>query len=168
MPKALARTPDGSSWLHRATAALFDGGCDDVIVVLGAMAEAAIHLVPGDARIVIARRWGEGQSASLLEGLEACASSDGVAVVVTLVDLPDLDAGGVGRILEGAGAGSLRRASYGGLPGHPVLIGRDHWAAVADGLLGDVGAARYLAEHDARWVDCSDLGGGMDVDESSA
>ncbi|MDX6231097.1 MAG: hypothetical protein QOH68_45 [Nocardioidaceae bacterium] len=168
MPKALARTPDGSPWLHRAAMALYDGGCDDVIVVLGAMAEAAIHLVPVDARIVVARRWGDGQSASLLEGLEACAASDGSAVVVTLVDLPDLDAGAVGRVLAGTGSGSLRRASYDGAPGHPVLIGRDHWDAVANRLSGDTGAARYLAEHDAPWVDCSDLGGGADIDRASA
>jgi CTP:molybdopterin cytidylyltransferase MocA len=168
MPKALARTPDGTPWLRRATTALVDGGCEHVVVVLGAMAESAIHLVPREARIVIARDWHDGQSSSLRAGLEACASSQGFAVLVTLVDLPDLDAEAARRVLADAGSESLRRAAYDGKPGHPVLIGREHWGGVATSLSGDTGAARYVAEHGAAWIDCSGLGGLADVDEGAA
>jgi CTP:molybdopterin cytidylyltransferase MocA len=165
MPKALARTPEGEPWLARATAALSDGGCDDVVVVLGALAETALHLVPADADVVIARQWQRGLSASLLAGLDAVSATDSEAVLVTLVDLPELTAGAVRRVADGAGPADLRRAAYGGSPGHPVLLGRDHWAAVSASLDEDAGATAYLAAHGARAVDCTDLGGGDDVDE---
>jgi nicotine blue oxidoreductase len=45
-----------------------------------------------------------------------------------------------------------------------VLIGRDHWAAVAHTVRGDQGARAYLDTHDVRDVDCSDLATGRDVD----
>jgi len=59
---------------------------------------------------------------------------------------------------------SLRRAVYNGAPGHPVLIGRDHWDALAKSLQGDSGAREYLIEHRAQEVECSDLFDGRDSD----
>ncbi len=168
MPKALARTTEGTPWVVRAARTLAEGGCADVVVVLGAMAESAIHLVPRDAGIVIARDWARGQSASLLAGLEACAASDAAALVVTLVDLPDLDVDSVRRVSGGAGPDDLRRATYGGRPGHPVLIGRGHWDALAARLVGDSGAGRYLAARNVTSIDCTSLGGGDDVDRGAA
>ena len=164
MPKALARTPGGTPWLRLATSALADGGCDEVVVVLGAMAESALHLVPADARVVIARDWQQGQSASLLAGLAACGGSSASAVVVTLVDLPGLTPEAARRVVADAGAGDLRRATYGGAPGHPVLIGREHWRPLTEELAGDTGAAHYLVSHRAETIDCTELGGGADVD----
>lgn len=168
MPKALARSADGVPWLHRATAALAEGGCGEVVVVLGALAESALHLVPAGATPVVARGWSAGQAASLDTGLRACAATRAPAVLVTLVDLPDLTPAAVRRVAASAGPSSLARASYGGEPGHPVLIGREHWAALATSLAGDRGAAAYLAAHGAALVDCTDLGGGADVDRSPA
>ena len=59
---------------------------------------------------------------------------------------------------------TLRRAAYDGTPGHPVLIGRDHWAAVATAARGDRGARDYLAAHATALVECGDLATGVDVD----
>ena len=50
------------------------------------------------------------------------------------------------------------------LPGHPVLLGRDHWAAVAQQAAGDAGARGYLRTHDVALVECGDLATGHDVD----
>jgi CTP:molybdopterin cytidylyltransferase MocA len=166
MPKALVRREDGVPWLALATGALSAGGCEDLVVVLGAMAESALHLVPADSRVVVARSWESGQSASLRAGLAACAGSAASAVIVTLVDLPDLSAEAVRRVGAGAGSGDLRRAAYGGQPGHPVLIGSDHWPALLRSLRGDAGASAYLRMHSAAEIDCTDLGGGDDVDAS--
>jgi CTP:molybdopterin cytidylyltransferase MocA len=162
MPKALARTPAGEPWVALATSRLLAGGCTEVVVVLGAMAETAVHLVPPEATTVIARDWAEGQSASLRAGLEACGTA--VAAVITLVDLPDLNPLAVRRVLGAPGSADLRRATYAGRPGHPVLIGRDHWDALLADLIGDAGAGRYLAGHGVVEVDCTDLGGGQDID----
>ncbi|MFC7504207.1 nucleotidyltransferase family protein, partial [Nocardioides sp. GCM10030258] len=60
--------------------------------------------------------------------------------------------------------GSLARATYDGRPGHPVLLGHDHWAAVAAGADGDRGARDYLATHPLELVECGDLATGHDVD----
>ncbi|MDM4762857.1 NTP transferase domain-containing protein [Galbitalea sp. SE-J8] len=61
--------------LARTVALLRESGCRDVIVVLGASADAARPLVPAGARIVVADDWSEGLAASLRAGLRAAAAS---------------------------------------------------------------------------------------------
>ena len=56
------------------------------------------------------------------------------------------------------------RAAYEGVVGHPVLLGREHWSAVAQEALGDQGARGYLAAHPVRLVECGDLASGRDLD----
>ena len=165
--KALRRAPDGTPWIAIAVDALRDGGCREVIVVLGAQADAAAALVPRGALPVVATDWAEGQSASLKVGLAAAATSSADAVLLTLVDLPQQTAAAARRVLETPAddpRGTLARAHYDGSPGHPVLLGRDHWADIADASHGDEGARGYLGTHLTVEVDCTDLGGGRDVD----
>lgn len=167
-PKALV-----GSWLVDAVTALREGGCDAVTVVLGASAEpAARRLVGYDAQIVVASDWAEGMGSSLRAGLSALTANNPaadpalpVAAVVTLVDLPDVGAAVVRRLLDRpVCAQTLVRAAYGGRPGHPVLLGRDHWTGAADSATGDQGARAYLSEHHADLVECGDLATGRDVD----
>ena len=158
-PKALVE-----DWLPRAVAVLRDGGCAHVTVVLGAAADRARERVPEGVAVVIADDWDQGMSASLRAGLVALGQ-DVDAALVLLVDLPDLPPAVVDRVLSGGVTGSaLRRASYRGRPGHPVLIGRDHWPGVAEAARGDTGARDYLAAHDHELVECGDLASGEDVD----
>ncbi len=164
-PKALVRDPDGTSWLERSVSVLISSGCTEVVVVLGARADEARASVPPSARVVVADDWAEGMSASLRAGLRALAPSPGDLAVVTLVDLPDVTAAVVRRVVEAAsGPTALARATYGGRPGHPVVLGSDHWAAVADDVVGDRGAQGYLAEHGCLGVECGDLATGRDQD----
>ena len=165
-PKALVVGEDGAPWLSQGVAALLGGGCDAVVVVLGAAAEEAVALVPpGPITTVVAADWADGMSASLRAGLAALAASDAEAAVVTLVDLPDVGRDVVRRVVgRRTGPGVLARATYGGRPGHPVLIGRDHWAGVAEATSGDAGARDYLATHPVVEVECGDLATGEDVD----
>ncbi len=165
-PKALLRDADGTSWLLRAVAALREGGCDPVTVVLGAGAEEALPLL-ADTGVtpVVAGDWAEGMGASLRAGLASVRTTAADAVLVGLVDLPDVDGAVVRRVAAaGAGPAALVRASYDGRPGHPVLLGRDHWAGVAAVAVGDRGARDYLAAHDVVDVECGDLATGRDVD----
>ncbi len=114
---------------------------------------------------MVAEDWAEGMGASLRSGLASLEDADGDAVVVTLVDLPDVTAEVVRRVTGlGTDPGVLARASYDGAPGHPVLLGRDHWAGVAATATGDRGARDYLADHDVFVVECGDLATGRDVD----
>ena len=163
-PKALVHDADGTSWLRRSVAALLDGGCDEVTVVLGAAADEAAALLPeGPVSTVVADDWADGMAASLRTGLAALPPGPDTAVV-SLVDLPDVSAAVVRRVLAAAGPSALARASYEGVPGHPVLLGRDHWAGVAATATGDAGARDYLRRHDVTLVECGDLATGRDVD----
>jgi CTP:molybdopterin cytidylyltransferase MocA len=173
-PKALVAGDDGTPWLHSTLARLQDGGCRRVTVVLGAAADEAALLVAQalvpheDVHVVVAHDWAEGMGASLRTGL-ADADADADAVLVTLVDLPDVTADVVRRVVAAAtGPGVLARATYDGRPGHPVLIGRDHWAGAGAEATGDKGARDYLAAHDVAEVECGDLATGQDVDAPGA
>ncbi|MCD4526462.1 NTP transferase domain-containing protein [Nocardioides sp. cx-173] len=164
LPKALVH--DGAeSWLARSVAVLRAGGCDEVTVVLGAAADEALGLLDGlGVDVVIAADWAEGMAASLRAGLGALPD-DAEAAVVLLVDLPDVTAEVVRRVVAaGGGTGVLARAAYGGRPGHPVLLGRDHWAGVDATAVGDRGARDYLAAAGTVLVECGDLASGRDVD----
>ena len=162
-PKALARDDDGTSWLLRSVQALRP--CVELVVVLGAEAERAAALLPMSVSRIRADDWAEGMGASLRAALTALASTDHDAALVSLVDLPDVDAAVVARLVGSAGGrDDLARAAYDGVAGHPVLIGRDHWAGVIEGATGDRGARDYLAAHDTRLVECGDLATGADVD----
>ena len=171
MPKALARAGDGTPWVQLACRTLLDGGCRDVVAVLGARASEARELVPAGATTVVAPDWADGIAASLRTGLAAVAETPADVAVVSLVDLPGLRTDAVRRVLEtvrepGAARHALSRAVYRGRPGHPVLLGREHWEPLAQAVHGDTGAGPYLRAHAATAVDCTDLGGGDDVDRA--
>lgn len=165
-PKALVTGPDGTPWLARAVEVLRGGGCARVTVVLGAAADEARPLLDGlGVDVVVADDWADGMSASLRAGLAALEGSDADAALVTLVDLPDVTAAVTARVVDlGVDRGVLVRAAYDGEPGHPVLLGRDHWAGVAATAEGDRGARDYLADHTVFVVECGDLATGRDVD----
>jgi len=199
-PKALVADARGP-WLTRGVATLLAGGCDRVVVVLGAGATEAEDLLAGDPRLlgsqvstVVADDWADGLSASLRAGLRALGADPDLqearVALITLVDYPGLPASAVARLLSvtgtPAGAGSpaaagvplgagsplgastLRRAVFGGRPGHPVVVGRAHWSDLAQSISGDRGAGAYLREHGALEVDCRDLWSGDDVDSPRA
>ncbi|MEI7054632.1 nucleotidyltransferase family protein [Nocardioides sp. CCNWLW239] len=169
MPKALV-----DDWLVRSIGVLADGGCDEVLVVLGAAADEARDRLPAGQQVVVAEDWDAGMGASLRAGLQALGT-DVDAAVVHLVDLPDVGADVVRRVVISTrsthrstgpttGQSWLARAAYDGVPGHPVLIGRDHWEGVVEAAVGDHGARGYLKTHDVHVVECGDLAGGRDVD----
>ena len=164
-PKALVVGDDGTPWLWASLSRLHDGGCRRVTVVLGAAAdEAAALLVGVDAHVVVAAGWAEGMSASLRTGLAALDRAADAALV-NLVDLPDVSADVIRRVAAAAtGPEVLARAAYDGTPGHPVLIGRDHWAGVIAMATGDHGARDYLKPREVVLVECGDLATGRDVD----
>jgi nicotine blue oxidoreductase len=61
-------------------------------------------------------------------------------------------------------------AGYGERRGHPVLLGRDHWAGIVRLAVGDQGARSYLARHaDAvQIVQCGDVADDADLDTPPA
>lgn len=171
-PKGTVEDANGP-WVVRAAQALLDGGCGDVLVVTGAQAEQVEALLTGQPDNVTTTRcgtWERGMGESLRSGLSALATRGRTVplqVLIHLVDLPDVGADVVARVLTSTGAGgdALARAAYQGRPGHPVLLGRDHWEGVLSGAQGDAGARSYLRAVPPLLVECGDLAGGVDVDE---
>lgn len=169
-PKALARTPEGATWVSRAVGMLRAAGCSDVLVALGAAADDAVPLVPAGAAVVMVADWAGGVSAALRAGLRAAAPLPAQALLITPVDTPDAAPSAVARLLaavEPRLETALAQAVYGGVPGHPVLIGRAHWEPLAAGVSGDRGARPYLVAHGVLEVECGDLWSGADLDESA-
>ena len=133
------------------------------VVVLGADADDIAGEVDlSGVRAVRCPGWSEGQSASLRCGLDAVPDAD--AVVVLLGDQPWVSARAVAAVVaarvEGADA---VRASYGGAPGHPVLLERSLFPALR-ALRGDVGARDVLCDAAVADVPCDGLGDPRDVD----
>jgi len=163
-PKQLARV-DGRPLLEHALLAMASARrLDDVVVVLGAHADAVIAGVERHgATVVICGDWDEGQSASLRAGVAAVAARAG-AVVVTLGDQPAVEGRAIDRVVDARDGSSLAiRASYGGRPGHPALLERELFDAVAS-LQGDEGARGLLSGPRVKLVACDGLGSDLDID----
>jgi len=164
-PKALVEV-GGEPLVRRALRALVDAGVAPVVVVVGARAADVRAALPAGTGAVGATAWADGMGASLQAGLAALERHDAQAAVVHLVDLPGVPASAVARLVAaGDGPDALARASYAGLPGHPVLLGRSHWAGVRAAAVGDAGARGYLrGRPDVVLVECGDLADPDDVD----
>jgi len=166
-PKALVRLR-GRLLVERAADLLAAGGCDPVVVVLGAAADqvlAAARLPRTGVRTVVNPDWPTGMGSSLRVGL-AAVPAEAEAVVVTLVDTPGLGPESVRRLVAAGGPDGAAQASYGGRRGHPVLLGRTVITEVAAAATGDRGAGPWLAAHPERvqLVPCDGTGDPRDVD----
>jgi CTP:molybdopterin cytidylyltransferase MocA len=121
-----------------------------IVVVTGAFELEA------EAPVVHCADWETGPGASLRCGLAALAPET-AAAVVALADGPELAPAAVDRVVAAwrTGAGDVVAASYGGVRGHPVALGRAAWSRVPDE------GARAL---EPVLVPCDDLGAPGDVD----
>lgn len=165
MPKALVEY-DGSLLVERAVGTA-QAVCDTVLVVLGARAVDVWRQAQlGNAVVVANEDWETGMASSLRTGLEGLRGLplriD--AALITLVDMPGMTPAALERMAGYGTPDALAVATYDGVRGHPVLIGRDHWAGVIETATGDEGARRYLAAHEVTEVDCSGLADPTDLD----
>ena len=153
--------------MRRGIRLLIAGGCDPVVVVVGASAEAVRPLCDG-AQVVEAAGWESGMGASLRAGLLALAADPRAeACVVALVDQPLVTPVAVERLLAAHADGATAAvATYDGRPRNPVLLDRSTWAGVSGAAVGDEGARGWLRAHPdlVRPVDCTDVGAPDDLD----
>lgn len=128
----------------------------EIIVVLGHEADEIRRAVMMPAnkplRFVVCADYLSGQSASLACGLGAAADNVD-AVAVLLGDQPDIDSVAINRVVaawRGAFEPVVRPVfvSRKGerVPGHPVVLGRAVWGALAV-QVGDFGARSWLRAH---------------------
>jgi CTP:molybdopterin cytidylyltransferase MocA len=164
MAKALI--PYGKGVLvQQAAETLKRGGCARTLVVVGARAAEVVAVAPDLPETVLNPEWASGLGSSLRAGLAALSSDDSVgAVVVLLVDMPGVTAEAVRRIAAHAAPDALVTGGYQGRRGHPVLLGREHWAGVAASATGDRGARDYLRAHEVMVVEVGDVADDTDLD----
>jgi len=140
-------------------------GLGPVVLVVGNHAdEVAACATPG-VEVVRNERWADGISTSLGAALRALAARGIVhAAVIGLGDQPRVGAEAWRRVAAAYDAGApLAVATYGGVRGNPVLVGRDLWPA-ALALEGDEGARQLMRSHPVVEVDCDGTGDPTDID----
>lgn len=143
----------------------------DTIVVTGHAAEAvgaALEALP--VRLVRNPHFASGMASSLQAGLAALPGSTQGAIIL-LADMPLITAALIDGLLaryEEAGAGAdAVMPVLDGAPGHPVLLGRALFPAVA-GLRGDEGARRLLATGRVLRYAVDDHAVALDIDTPDA
>lgn len=165
-PKALVER-DGRPLVESALATLLAGGCYPVVVVLGARAETVRQRADlSGASVVTNHNWARGMGGSLRVGLRGLTATSARMAVVLLVDTPGITPAAVRRVVRLGDPDALVVATYGGRPGHPVLLGGRHWRGVSRRAVGDVGARPYLRGNAERVVnvECGDIADGTDLD----
>lgn len=153
----------GERLVDRAVRVLRQGGCHQVVVVLGAWlgGVASAHTTHNP-------EWRQGMGSSLrwglmqLNTLPRASHAPPRRAVITLVDLPGLTPLAVATLRQSMAG--LAAASYGGQQGHPVLIGEDHWPSLTEQLHGDCGARDFLRAHQALLIPLDALADGSDLD----
>jgi molybdenum cofactor cytidylyltransferase len=165
-PKQLAELDGVPLLQHAVDAMLAVPAVDPVVVVLGAEAAGVRDAVDfGEARPVECEEWQEGMAASLRCGVQAVGDCDWV--LVTLGDQPRVTAQVIAAVMdhaESAPAGTTAvRATYDGVGGHPVALGRAILPGVAQ-LRGDVGARELLGHATVRTFEAAHLCDPGDVD----
>jgi nicotine blue oxidoreductase len=178
-PKALLPYR-GRPLVESVAGALLDGGCREVVVVLGSGAADITALAELDRyTTVVNKDWQSGMGGSYLLGNATADPQD--HLLIALVDQPGLTLRTVGRLLAAHRPGRITAASYGDAGagggaeggaagtvrrGHPLLIDVGLRAAVAATVTGDAGARGFLQSHPelVDEVDCSDQSTGEDID----
>lgn len=164
-PKQLLEV-DGRPLLQHVIDAAAAAGPVQLVVVLGHAEReirAAIAL-PSGAVVVVNPDFATGQASSLRVCMGALSGSVNRAVVV-LGDQPRVTPKAIRAVAEALGP--IARATYGGVPSHPVAFDRALWPELA-AVEGDRGAREVLIAH-AREVVAVEMGGDppgdVDTDE---
>jgi molybdenum cofactor cytidylyltransferase len=165
-PKQLAELDGVPLLQHAVDAMLAVPAIDPVVVVLGAEAASVRAAVDfGSAQPVECAQWGEGMAASLRCG--AAAVGDCEWVIVTLGDQPRVTPQVIAAVMDAAVAAPAGimavRATYAGVPGHPVALGRAMLPGIAQ-LSGDVGARELLGGATVKTFEAAGLCDPTDVD----
>jgi molybdenum cofactor cytidylyltransferase len=135
-----------------------------VVVVLGHDADAIRARIDfGDARTVVCEDWRAGQAASIRRGVAALGNV--TAAVVTLGDQPFITPQVIAAVLDlfDPDDHDAVRATYGGAPGHPVLLSR-RLLRRAHELDGDTGFRDLLAGQRVRRLEAGQLCDPADID----
>jgi molybdenum cofactor cytidylyltransferase len=139
----------GKPLVRHVVDAALGSSLDDVVVVVGRASDAVRDILPSDRRLRVVHntRYAEGQSTSLVAGVEA-ASEATEAVVVLLGDQPAISADAIDAVVHGyrERRSPIVQASYSGTPAHPTLVDRTLWPELL-AVHGDEGARSVIDRH---------------------
>lgn len=171
-PKALLPLNDAREpQVRHLVRALWHGGCDEVIVVVGAEHEQVREaLGPGRHRVVVNRAWETGMASSFRAG--TAAAGDGAdSVMVALADQPDIDEHVVAHLKANAARGRVTAAGFPDergklVRGHPIIFPAAMAREAAALAEGDAGGRAWLRAHPGLIdvIDAGHLATGRDVD----
>ena len=170
-PKQLAEL-DGRPLVTHALAHLLEvEHLAGVVVVVGANAAAVAEAIGAhdDVRVVACEAWAEGLAASLRTGVAAADGLGADGVLIHLGDLPRVGPDVMRLVLEraldadGGLTGEPVRATFDGVPGHPVVLPRAAFGLVAR-LTGDEGLRSVLGGRGTTRVEAGHLADPVDVD----
>lgn len=165
--KALLAAGDGHSFLSSILATARTVGLDQAIVVVGpphgdAVRRAAEAL---GTRIVVNDHPERGMASSVALGFAALMACD--AAWLWPVDHPHVDAATLRALVAALDGHDAARPTYEGRGGHPPLIARSLFAALAACTDAPGGARSVLARHDVSDVAVTDPGVVRDIDTPS-
>lgn len=165
-PKALLPA-GGRTFIRRILDTLREADLSDAVVVVRPDAAEVIREISsaGFGRAIVNTDPTRGQLSSLVTGLDAIDEPRVAAALVTLVDVPLVEAATVTALLTRARQSDapIVRATYRGRHGHPVIFTR----AVFDALRRadpQIGAKAVFRAHAIEDVDVDDPGVVEDVD----
>ena len=149
---------DGSPLLKRTLDEATSWPIDELIVVLGADAEAVEREVDlGAVSVLVDPSWSEGTAAPLRAVMDLLSRSRDVThVVVARGDQPEVRAGDVERLVAAATAADAVVPKYRYAVGYPVVVGRALWDVFLR-LEGEIDVHDVLTSHgveiDEVWFD---------------
>lgn len=126
-PKALLPIGStGETFLDRVTRTLFDAGVDELLVIVGADAEAIKSQARQMPRVRMLTNpdYEQGQLTSLVTALRQIDQAAATGAVVTLIDVPLVSADTVRKLITAhrTRAASIVRPVSNGRHGHPVIF----------------------------------------------
>jgi molybdenum cofactor cytidylyltransferase len=157
--------------LTRTVENVRSAGLNDIVLVLGALAEEIRRQLPKslleDLRIVVNHAYGQGMASSLREGLSAVHQESDAALII-LGDQPFLQPRTLHQIIDGyrGSRSQIVIPTYQGERGNPVLLHRSVFSE-AMALEGDVGCRAIFANHldGISKVEVEDMGVLLDLDD---
>jgi molybdenum cofactor cytidylyltransferase len=167
--KAMLPFDSADTFLGHIVRTFLAADVDDVVVVVGHEADAVIQAFPGDlpARFVENREYDRGQLSSVLAGLSVIDRPGVEAMLLTLVDVPQVSKATVRAVLDRYRQTHARivRPTSGSRHGHPLLIDRSLFAELraADPATGAKAVVRAHASA-AGDMETADEGAFNDID----
>lgn len=172
--KALLPARDGATFLSSILATARSVGLDDAIVVVGTPYGDAIRAAAEalGARVVLNDHPERGMASSVAIGFAALAGAIGPGPALEAawlwpVDHPHVQAETLRTLVAALGGHDVARPVFEGRGGHPPLVARSLFAALAGCADAPGGARSVLARHAVIDVAVTDLGVVRDIDTPS-